>query len=61
MKRRSEMLAHGLEQVIVSEPAIANNRDRDIGIMMGDLYNHPGRLLKLCVEGGDFTGDIHAL
>ena len=59
MKIRPEILAHRLEQAIVSEPAIANNRDRYTCKMMGDLYNHPGRLLKLCTEGGDFTWDIH--
>jgi len=61
MKRRPEMFAQGSEQAIASEPAIANKCHRDTGKMMGYLYNHLGRLLKLCMKGGDFTGDIHTL
>jgi len=61
MKGRSEMFAYGFEQTIVSEPAIANNCHRDTDKMVGYLDNHLGRLLELCVKGGGFAWNIHAL
>ena len=50
MKCASEILAYGVEQTVIFEPNIVNNRHWYIVKVMCQLNQHLGRLFQCCLK-----------